>query len=265
MPKSLPFALLLSALLLHACSSTTPARQDATADLSKHFEGLDGCLVLTELSSQETLRYQPERCAERSSPCSTFKIPHALFALDSGILADADSTIQWDGVARDRTELNRDHTLKSAIKYSVVWYFQEVARRLGLAREQRYVDAINYGNKDLSGGLTQFWLGSSLKISADEQVVFLSRLCRKDLPLSARSMEIVSDCLIQRRQDGIIYRGKTGSHRYQSDSLGWWVGWVQKDNKTYVFAANVRGPDVSGSVARRVVEGVLRDRGILPD
>jgi beta-lactamase class D len=51
---------------------------------------------------------------------------------------------------------NRDHTLASAIRFSVVWYFQEIARRIGAARMQRYVDAFQYGNRDLSGGVDRF-------------------------------------------------------------------------------------------------------------
>lgn len=44
-----------------------------------------------------------------------------------------------------------------------------LARRIGPVRMQHYVDAAEYGNRDLSGGLDQFWLTGNLRISPREQ------------------------------------------------------------------------------------------------
>ena len=50
-------------------------------------------------------------------PASTFKIPHALIALETGVVADVDKeVIRWDGVPREIEEWNRDHTLRSAMR-----------------------------------------------------------------------------------------------------------------------------------------------------
>jgi beta-lactamase class D len=116
----------------------------------------------------------------------------------------------------------------------------------------------------MSAGLGQFWLGSSLKISADEQVAFVDRLRRGALPLSQRSMDIVKSCIVQRDAPGLVYRGKTGSDRGPGPDLGWWVGWVERDQRSYVFAINVSGDGTWGPQARRAAERTLIDLGVLP-
>ena len=51
------------------------------------------------------------------------------------------------------------------MKQSVVWYYQELARRVGPERMQKWVTAFRYGNEDISGGIDRFWLESALRIS----------------------------------------------------------------------------------------------------
>lgn len=99
-------------------------------------------------------------CAERLSTSSTFKI----------------------GVVRERPEWNHDQTLANAFSVSAVWCYQRLARETGEARMQDYLDRIHHGNEDISGGMDHFWLGSSLRTSADEQVDFLRRLLLGQLP-----------------------------------------------------------------------------------
>lgn len=234
-------------------------------DLGPEFGDAVGCMVLCRLDGTQLERINPERCAERFSPCSTFKVPNSLIGLETGAIADADFTLKWDGVTRDRAELNRDHTLRTAIQNSVVWYYQELARRVGDERMRGFIDRLRYGNGDLSGGLTTFWLGSSLKISADEQVAFLRNLHTGKLPLSRRSMDIVLDIMTQPGNAGVIYRGKTGSDRNVPGvpDLGWWIGTITRDGQTWVFAANTSGKGASGPATRRTVESFLRGRRLL--
>ena len=82
---------------------------------------------------------------------------------------------------------NHDQTLASAMRHSVVWYFQRVATGIGEERMQRELDRIGYGNRDISGGLTRFWLQSSLKISPREQVGLLRALFNGSLPSPPRT------------------------------------------------------------------------------
>jgi Penicillin binding protein transpeptidase domain len=40
-------------------------------------------------------------------------------------------------------EWDRDHELASALKFSVVWFYQEIARRIGAERMQSKLNAFN--------------------------------------------------------------------------------------------------------------------------
>lgn len=251
------------------CASAQKKRaQEREARLMRRFGDAQGCFVLLDVAHGQTLRLNAPRCAERFSPCSTFKIPNSLIGLETGVIEDADFVIPWDKVVRDREAWNKSHTLRTAMENSVVWYYQELARRAGPERMRKYIDMIPYGDGDLSGGLTQFWLGSTLKISADEQVEFLRRLTRDQLPFSKRSMAIVRDIMPMRRwPDGTLMRGKTGSNRGEEPGhdLGWYVGWVQRGGGLYIFAANMEGKGTFGPEARETVVHLLQELKVLPE
>ena len=68
--------------------------------------------------------------------------------------------------------------MKTAFQNSVVWYYQEVARRVGPEEMQHYLDAAGYGNRKVGSQVDLFWLDGTLRISADEQVEFLKQLYR---------------------------------------------------------------------------------------
>ena len=105
-----------------------------------------------------------------------------MIALDSGVVKDENEVIKWDGVKREYEVWNRDHTMHSAIAVSAVWFYQELASRIGEKRMREYVSRAQYGNADTSNTITDFWLGNgSLKISLNEQVDFLARLMRNNL------------------------------------------------------------------------------------
>lgn len=261
------FALLLSlTILLSGCAHQGARSPQFERDWSAEFGEYDGCLVIYDATADTYTRYNPSRAAKRFSPCSTFKIPNSLIALDSGVLSSAEDVIRWDGIERDRRELNRDHSLRSAFQNSVVWYYQEIARRVREPRMAEYLRKFDYGNRDMSAGLTEFWLGSSIKISANEQVRFLNDLRQRKLPVSEHAMSVVlDDIMIVEKGDGYVYRGKTGSDRgTEGVSLGWWVGIIERDGRAWVVAANMNGKEGWGPKVRRIVEGILREEKILP-
>src|SRR5882724_8385817 len=160
---------------------------------AKFFQGHQGCFTLLDESREHHIRFNPARCATRVSPWSTFKIPNSLISLELGIVRDASEITKWDGVVRARPQWNRDQTLASAFAVSALWYYQRLARETGEQRMREYVHKIGYGNEDTSGGIDHFWLASSLKISADEQVNFLHRLLRGRLPFSDRTISILKE------------------------------------------------------------------------
>ena len=146
-----------------------------------------------------------------------------------------------------------------------MWYFQELAARIGPERMQEYIDKIGYGNKDISGGLTTFWLGSSLQISALEQVDLLNKLYSGQLPFSAANTAILQKNITLSEDGGTKLMGKTGSAlRNEKWVSGWFVGCVNKDGRYYVFATNIEAADgANGGKAREITKSILKEMGIL--
>ena len=172
--------MLLSSLLVGCAepqtkpvSTPTPAKpMPATAtvnpvsvvnpELEKYFQGFKGAFVLYDFNKNQYIRFNPERCAEQFIPASTFKIMNSLIGLETGVIPDENYVIKWDGTHYDVPSWNQDHTLKTAIQNSVVWYYQELARRVGSEKMQYYVDAAQYGNQNISGQIDNFWLEGGL-------------------------------------------------------------------------------------------------------
>lgn len=235
-------------------------------DLSKFFKGHDGAFVVYDRNKDGYIRYNPERCAQRFLPASTFKIPNALIGLETGVIADSNYVIKWDGRPEPIKEWERDHDLKSAIYYSVVPYFQELARRVGRERMQHWLDTLNYGNKTIGDKIDFFWLNSSLQISADEEVEFLKKLYSEKLPLSKRSMDIVIDILPTEHFGKATMKSKTGTGHTSSDHfIAWLVGYVEKEGHIYFFAFNIDAKDFSEATSLRdsIPKQILKQLGIL--
>jgi beta-lactamase class D len=236
-------------------SPQTPV-SEVKPELEKYFEGFKGAFVLYDLNGNHYIRYNPERCAERFIPASTYKIMNSLIGLETGVIPDEKFVIKWDGTQYAIPAWNQDHTLKTAIENSVVWYYQELARRVGKERMQKFVNAVDYGNKDISEDIDTFWLEGGLRISANEQVAFLRRLYQNDLPFSARSVKIVKEILVLEKNDSYKLSGKTGSGQRLIPHEGWFVGYLETKGNVYFFATNIEtsNPDglANGESARRI-------------
>ena len=249
-------------------NSTNAADLVVKEDLAKYFTGFNtGTFVMYDEVNDKYIVFNETQSMKRLSPCSTFKIYNSLIGLETGVLDQEDvyTLFKWNGKQYTFPAWNRDQTLASATKDSVVWYFQELAQRIGTERMQAGLDTIDYGNRDISGGLTTFWLGSSLQISAREQVDLLHGLYAGKLPVSPQNLEIVKKNITLSEDDNIRFMGKTGSG-LQDDKwiLGWFVGCVEKQGHRYFFATNIQAPDGAiGGKAREITKSILKDLEIL--
>ncbi|TIR39731.1 MAG: class D beta-lactamase [Mesorhizobium sp.] len=209
------------------------------------------CTLILDAVSGETL-YRQGVCDQRVSPASTFKVPLSLIGYDAGILSD-EHTPAWDYKPEFKAVKRDQKTVDPTIweKDSVLWFSREITRRLGSERFAGYVSKFDYGNTDVSGnagkndGLTRSWVNSSLKISPVEQVDFLRRLLARKLPVSDKAYSMTEAILPVFQAGGWTVQGKTGTTRLgdsadkRSDgwrSLGWFVGWANKDTRNIVFA-----------------------------
>ena len=237
---------LVAAALLptRSLANVSYQRSEIRTDLSKRFadEGTTGTFVGYKVDEYLILASDKDRSGEGMLPASTFKIPNSIIALETGVVADPDKEVfKWDGVVRSIEAWNRDHTMRSAIAASVVPVYQEIARRIGEVRMQKYVDLFQYGNRDIGGGIDQFWLTGNLRIDSIEQIDFVDRLRRGALPVSKRSQEMVRDILPVSKAGESIIRAKSGllGAELGKPSLGWMVGWAEKGSANTVFALNM--------------------------
>jgi len=221
------------------------------------FGKFDGTAVILDLNTSAKTVYGIH-ADERVNPCSTFKILNSMIALDSGVVRDENETIAWDGVVREYPVWNRDHTMRSAIGVSAVWFYQELARRVGAKRMAQMVSLAYYGNGDTSRTLTDFWLGGgSLLISPAEEAVFVKSLVEEKLPFSKRTMKTAKDIIILQKDGQSALAGKTGS----CGGIGWFVGFVERREETQVFAFQIRGDGANGTEAKKIALEYLKNEG----
>jgi beta-lactamase class D len=273
-----PIKLLFLVVLLMGCTAgtvtvTPDVRQKP--DLSPYFKDTVGCFVLYDLKRDEYTRYNEARCRERFNPKSTFKIPNSLIGLETGVIRDADFVIPWDKQkyppdgwdTEPFIQWKRDHTLRTAFQNSVVWYYRELALRVGAERMKKYVADFNYGDRNVSGAIDYFWLNNTLKISADEQIEFLKKFYSYKLPVSKRSVDIVKEIMVREQTPTYTLRGKTGGGALENGKyIGWFVGYVEASGNTYFFATNIEGPDYLSIRDKRIdlTKQILSSMGVLP-
>lgn len=228
-------------------------------------------LVVYNKASETKMDENPSVSGRRLSPCSTFKIYNTLIGLELGLIKGADAPwYKWDGVKRFLDGWNKDLTLREAFRVSAVPAYQELAREIGTERMKEYIETIKYGTVDISAGVDRFWLPSkeytSIQISANEQVNLLNALLDGNLPFDHSNIEILKDIMLASQTErGRLY-GKTGSGMGSDGkwNLGWYVGFLESNGNTYVFACNITGGESpSGLVARRIVEEYFKNKKLL--
>lgn len=227
--------------------------------------GVRGTIAVIDERNGAHWVHDTERAATRYLPASTFKIPHALFALDAGVVRDEFQRFKWDGEVRSIRSWNRDHDLRSSMRDSVVWVYQAFARAIGEEGERRYLQRIAYGNADPGGGVDRFWLDGALRISAFEQLAFLQRLYRNQLPFRVEHQRLVKDIMIVEAGRDWVLRAKTGWQARYEPNTGWWVGWVEHPEGAVFFALNIDMPAGGTDAPKReqLARAVLQSLGAL--
>ena len=241
------------------------------------------CVVIYDVAAGTYWRSDPKACVIQLSPASTFKIPHALVALETGVITP--ETLQrWDGTKyTNRSSWEKSHTLESAIQNSVVWFFQRTAVAIGADRMHGFLERFRYGNTDTSGPPDRYWLNGRLRISADEQVAFLRRFYANDLGIASVHHDVVKRAMIE-PQGGV--QNATGSHplttAWGADTeltaktgagmaltdpairVSWLVGRLSVSGKHYIFASNVvRAGTLDPVDASRLAFRTFRERRLI--
>ena len=233
-------------------------------DLSTYFGEYEGSFVLYDLENDAWSIHDKEHATLRVAPNSTYKIYDALFGLEEGVIAPENSFIAWNGESYPFEAWNADQTLQSAMNSSVNWYFQTVDEQLGASDVYSYIQEIGYGNENMSGDFSTYWMESSLEISPIEQVELLTRLQDNSFGFAPENINAVKDAICLSSSDAGTFYGKTGTGRVDGQDVnGWFIGYIETVDNTYFFATNIGADsDATGGNATEITMSILSDMNI---
>ncbi|HMN33443.1 MAG: class D beta-lactamase [Chitinophagaceae bacterium] len=268
----------------YSCENNHISYENQWGDVFKKY-GIDSaCFELVDNNHDIVHVYNLERASKRFSPASTFKIMNSLIALETSTAPDEKFIIKWDGQQRN-AEWDKDMDMREAFNVSNVYYFQELAKKIGKISMQKYLDTIRYGNKNIGNSIEQFWLNDSLKITADEQVGFIKKLYFDKLPMSQRTQRIVRSMLLKEDEQGYKLYYKTGTKEViennQKHLMAWLVGYAERKEtqktimegkeetnyKPYFFAMNFdsnESIEKTSEIRLSILKEILKQQRILP-
>ncbi len=159
--------------------------------------------------------------------------------------------------------------LRPHFPYRVCGFFQELASRIGNKTYLSHLDKLNYGNKKTGKNVKTFWLEGDLKISAKEQIEFLKKLYRNELPYKKIHINLLKRLMIVDQTHQYIIRAKTGWTMRISPQHGWYVGYVvthDENENAWFFATNFEIKDKGDARFRdEITIEALRMKGIIPE
>jgi beta-lactamase class D len=254
--------LLLAAILFFA---TSVQAEDAALQELFQSRKVKGTIVIASLDGATEYISNKARSEKRFLPASTFKIPNTLIALAEGAVANAQEIIKWDGKDTGWAAWNKDQSIETAFPVSCVWFYQELAQRVGNSTYLSHLEQLQYGNKITGTDVTTFWLEGDLRISAQEQVTFLKKLYKEQLPYPKEHQDVVKKIMIVDETPQYVIRAKTGWTTQDNQQIGWYVGYVTTEKQVWFFATNIDINEKSDLTYRKeITQEALHVKGILP-
>lgn len=219
---------------------------------------INGTIVLSSLNNEEFI-HNDTRAIKRYIPASTFKIPNTLIVLEERVIKDEYEIIKWDGKKRFYEPWNKDQTLQSTIAMSCVWCYQRFAKKIGNEKYLDWLKKIDYGNEKTGLDVSTFWLEGDLQISAVEQIEFLKKLYKDDLPFQQKYIDITKKILTVEKTKDYIIKAKSG----WSGKIGWYVGYVETKNNIWFFALNADIKKEELKYRKQIVMEALKIKNII--
>lgn len=215
-------------------------------DYQKYYDSLSikGSTTIYDYKNREWIFTDSQDARRATLPASTFKIPNTFFALEYKAVQDENEIFQWDGVPKTHfgtvvNAWNMDTDLKNAFKNSTVWFYEEIARQIGVKKYKKILEKCKYGNGDFREKGIDFWNYGAFAVSPINQVEFLIKLHEANLPFSKSTIEKVKEVMISEKTKTHTYRDKTGWTRKDGQDIGWWVGYVETKENIYFFATRL--------------------------
>jgi len=252
----------LGLVALIACSKSTPP-PDLEALFSQR--NVKGTMILATLDGSQIFTAYSERAKQGLLPASTFKIPNTLIAFDEAVISSPDEIFKWDGKVRSVEAWNQDHSLRTAFPVSCVWFYQELARRIGNENYLKHLRQMHYGNMQTGPDVTRFWLDGDLRISAEEQIAFLKKLYKNELPYSIEDIQLVKDIMVVDQTDEYTMHAKTGWAVRDDGEHLWYVGYVEQPEQVWFFATNLEiSSNDQSQYHKEITREALKLTGVIP-
>lgn len=259
-------SIILKTIIIVCVAFAATGTAYADPGLAKLFSNrnVNGTIIISSLDGKAQYLFNEKRSKKRLLPASTFKIPNTLIALDEGVIADEKEVIGWDGKDRGWSEWNKDQSLETAFPVSCVWFYQELARRVGNDRYLSHFKRLGYGNGRTGPEVTTFWLNGDLKISAEEQIAFLKKLYKEELPYKKQHIQLLKKIMMVEETPDYTVRAKTGWAMRIKHQHGWYVGYVEAKGQVWFFAMNIDIREKSDAVFRKeITMAALKLKGII--
>lgn len=210
-------------------------------------------VLLVESAGKSIHRWEGKlKATEAFQPCSTFKLPHALVALETGVI-----TLEHNRKTCVPGECHADHGrvgLATAIRQSCVSYFRQTARAIGPARMAAGLARLSYPATGTLEPLDGFWLTGGMRITAEQQLHWIRRFYTETLPVRAEHLAAVRAATLRGPGSGFTLQGKTGASR---EGFGWFVGQVTRLGRPSWVVVLLKGRGATGTEAERRLRNLL--------
>ncbi|QCX37877.1 class D beta-lactamase [Aureibaculum algae] len=199
-----------------------------------------GAILIYDLEENKYYSNDYQWAQKGNLPASTFKITNSIIALETGIVENDSTLFKWNGENRRLKIWEQDLTFTNAFRFSCVPCYQEIARKIGVKKMTEYLDKLEYRNMKVDAtNIDLFWLEGTSRINQFQQIDFLKRFYTSELPISERTEKIMKRILVIEENDTYKLSGKTGWSISNGNNNGWFVGYIESQNKTYFFATNI--------------------------
>lgn len=258
MKKINRLVVLVFLLVSYACNNKT--------ETQKFIENnkIDATVVISSLKTGKEYVIDEKRSEQRFLPASTFKILNTLIILQEEVIKDENEIVKWDGIEKGLPEWNKDQNLKTALPSSCVWFYQELAKKVGIDKYTEYLQELNYGNSMVGLNADNFWLEGDIRISAKEQISFLRKLYLEEYGFNKEYYDILKVLLTEEENASYKLFGKTGWAQRINPQVGWYVGYIETKIDTWFFAANLTiQQDSDSDYRKKLVMNFLSDLKII--
>lgn len=202
---------------------------------------VDGAILIYDAQKEVYFASNLQHIKEETLPASTYKIPNSIIALETGVVESDSTLFEWDGEDRALDIWERDMLFRDAFRLSCVPCYQQIARAVGAGRMNAYLRKLNYPGMQVdSTNIDLFWLQGESKISPLQQIDFLNRFYYQQLPIKESTHSLMRSIMVLEEDENYRLSGKTGWAIREGNNIGWFVGFLEKEDDVYFIATRVR-------------------------